>query len=124
MEFKASARFQPLSPRKTRLVADLVRGVPVNKALDTLRLCRLRGSKNLSKLIRSALASAAEQHDADPDNLYISKIYVNGGPIRYGRLPRLRGMWTRIRIRSSHIHVVLAELEETETAEEKPAEKK
>lgn len=103
---------------------DLVRGLPVNKALDTLRLCRLRGSRTLSKLIRSALASAAEQHDADPDNLYVSKIYVNGGPIRYGRLPRLRGMSTRIRIRSCHIHVVLAEMEGKETAEEEPARKK
>ena len=124
MEFKASARFQPLSPRKTRLVADLVRGMPVNKALETLRLCRLRGSRHINRLIRSALASAAEQHDADPDNLYDSKIYVNGGPIRYGRLPRLRGTWTRIRMRSSHIHVVLAEMEGKETAEEKAAEKK
>ena len=123
MEFKASARYQPLSPRKTRLVADLVRGMPANKALDTLRLCHLRGSRHLSKVIRSALASAAEQHDADPDDLFVSKVYVNPGPIRYWRLPRLRGMWTRIRIRSSHIHVVLAEMEGKETKEE-PAEKK
>ena len=123
MEFNASARYQPLSARKARLVVDLVRGLPVNKALDTLRLCRLRASRTVSKVIRSAMASAAELHDADAESLYVQKIWVNGGPIRYGRLPRLRGMSTRIRSRSSHIHVVLAEREEEKATEQKSDKK-
>ena len=109
MEARASARYQPLSARKARLVVDLIRGVPVNQALDTLRFCRARASKTIDKVIRSALATAVVQFDADADNLYVTKVWVDEGPMRYWRFPRMRGMWTRIRRRTSHIHIVLAD---------------
>lgn len=112
MEIKVSARFQPLAPRKTRLVTDLIRGMTVNEALETLKQTRQRPAKAVDKLIRSGIAAAMEQHDADAEELYISKIWVDGGPMRYWRLPRMRGTWTRIRRRTSHINLVLAQQEE------------
>jgi large subunit ribosomal protein L22 len=112
MEIKVSARFQPLAPRKTRLVVDLVRGMSVNEALETLRQLHQRPARSVDKLIRSGIAAAMEQHDTDAEELYIKRIWVDGGPMRYWRLPRMRGTWSRIRRRSSHINVVLAEQEE------------
>lgn len=109
MEFKASARHQHMAPRKVRRVVDLVRGLPVDEALNVLRLCPQRPGRALAKLIRSALAAAAEAHDADAEDLVIRRAWVDGGPLRYWRLPRPRGMWSRIRRRTSHIHVVLAD---------------
>jgi large subunit ribosomal protein L22 len=112
MEFQAVAKFQRLSPSKSRRVVDLVRGMPVNDALDTLRFCRLRAAPTVTKVIRAALSSAVEQHDADADELYVKRIWINTGPIRYGMLPRMRGMWNRIRRRYAHVHVVLEDRQE------------
>ena len=109
MELKASARHQKIGPRKTRLIVDLVRGLPVNQALNTLRLCPQRASGMVSKLIQSAVAAAVEQHDADADALRVVRAWVDGGPMRYWRRPRSRGMWNRIRARSSHIHIVVSD---------------
>lgn len=109
MELKASARFLPLAPGKSRPVVDLVRGLPVNKALETLRLSRQRASGAVSKLIRSALAAALEQHDVDAEALHISRAWVDEGPRRYWRRPRARGTWSTIRRRSSHINIVLSD---------------
>lgn len=116
MELKASARYQKLQPKKTRLVVDLVRGLPVNQALESLRLSPKRASATVSKLIESAVAAAVEQHDVDADDLYVLRAWVDQGPMRYWRLPRARGVWNRIRRRSSHISVVLSdERDGTET---------
>ena len=118
MEYKASARYQKLAARKVRRVVDLVRGLPVDDALNTLRLSRRRAGATVSRLIRSALAAAAERHDADAEALYVRRAWVDEGPMRYWRRPRARGSWTRIRRRSSHIHVVLADRGDAEAPEE------
>jgi len=112
MEYKATARYQRIAPRKVRLVVDLIRGLPVNDALNRLRLCRRRASRPVDKVVRAALAAAVERDDADADALVVQRAWVDEGPMRAWRRPRARGMWTRIRRRSSHIHVVLADRSE------------
>ena len=74
---KATLRYLRVSPRKTRLVADLVRGKQVEDAIFTLMTTHRAASESLRKLISSAVANAEDLHDADPDLLYIREIYVN-----------------------------------------------
>tara|TARA_Y100001968_G_scaffold304143_1_gene318906 strand:- start:307 stop:657 length:351 start_codon:yes stop_codon:yes gene_type:complete len=105
----AKLRYMRISPRKARLVADLVRGQDVEWALRTLDFTRKRSAPLIGKLIRSALANA-EESDAsvDVDSLYIKTIYVDGGPTIRRFRPRAQGRATRIRKRTSHITVELA----------------
>ena len=112
MEVRASHRFAQISASKMRPVADLVRGLGVSEALDMLRRTRRRASGMITKVIRSAVAAAGESHSVDAEDLYIKSIRVDGGPMRRGILPRPRGMWSRIRHRTCHLSVILADTEE------------
>jgi len=94
------------------LVADLIRKRGVNEALDILRFTRKRASSMIEKVLRAAIAAADEHGDVDVDSLIVSDARVDGGPMRYGWLPRARGMATRIRHRTSHITVEVATPEE------------
>ena len=109
METRSVARFARIGPRKVRLVADLIRGKDVEEALEILRLSRTRGGRMLEKVLHAAVAAAVEQHDVDPEDLYVSRTWVDGGPMRSWRLPRARGMWTPIHHRTSHINVVVCD---------------
>lgn len=109
MEVSASHRFAKMSPRKVRLVADLVRGTAVNDAFEALRMTRKRASVFIRKVVQSAVSAAAENHDVDPDDLMISRIWVDNGPMRRTTWARPRGMWALKRHRTSHIHVVLSD---------------
>ena len=105
----AKLRFMRISPRKTRLVADLVRGRDVDWALRTLEFTRKRSAPIISKLIRSAVANASESDGSlDVDGLYVKTIFVDGGPTIRRYRPRAQGRATRIRKRTSHITVQLA----------------
>ena len=104
-----------MSPRKVRLVADMVRGMYVNHALDVLRVSNKRAARMIEKVIQSAIANA-EEKNADVDELWVSKIWIDAGPIRYWRMFRARYRVNRIRRRTSHINVVLSD--ESEEAEE------
>jgi large subunit ribosomal protein L22 len=117
MEVKVAYRYATISPRKARLVVDLVRGARVNDALNTLRLTRQRASAMVNKLLRSAVATAAEQHDVDPEEMVISKAWVDAGPARKGWWARPRGMAARLRYRTSHINLVVSVPEEAEERE-------
>ena len=104
----AKLRFMRISPRKARLVADLVRGQDVEWALRTLDFTRKRSAPLISRLIRSAVANAEESNSSiDVDGLYVKTIYVDGGPTIRRFRPRAQGRATRIRKRTSHITVEL-----------------
>lgn len=107
---KATARFQRISPRKARIVADLVRGRDAAEALQLLEFTPKAGAPVLQKVIASALANAREKAPSvDAEALYISKATVDQGPNQHMRRwrPRAMGRATRIVKGVSHIHIEL-----------------
>ncbi len=108
MEAKAVLRYIRLSPRKARLVIDLVRGRGVNEALSILALTPKRSARVIEKVVKSALANAEEKKVEDVDSLVISKAWVDQGPTLKRFMPRARGRATPIRKRTSHIAIVLS----------------
>ncbi len=108
MTAKATLRFLRVSARKTRLVADLVRGKKVSDALGILSFTPRAASEPVRKLIVSAIANA-EAKDLDVDSLYIKTIMVDEGPTLRRFRPRAQGRATRINKRTSHVTCELAE---------------
>lgn len=114
MEVTARLKNYRVSARKARLLADEVRGKPVDDALTILDLSNKRFAKPLSKLIRSALASAVERNEReragiDVDNLVVDTIMVDQGPSMWRIRPRAQGRAAWIQRRTSHVSLVLAE---------------
>ncbi|UCC66123.1 MAG: 50S ribosomal protein L22 [Deltaproteobacteria bacterium] len=109
MEVTARAKYVRISPRKARLVADLVRGKGVEEALNTLTFTKKAFAEKLIKLIKSAVANAQQNTNMDVDTLWIKKISVDGGPTLKRYMPRAMGRATMIRKRTSHVVVVLDE---------------
>ncbi len=112
MESRAVLRLARVSPRKVRLVADLVRGRDVAEALEILTFARKKSADLLKGLVESAVANAEFKADRqneriDIDELYVKTIYVDEGPSLRRFRPRARGMATRIHKRTSHITVIL-----------------
>ena len=109
MEYKAILRYARISPRKLRLVVDLIRGKNVHEALELLSLTSKRGAYFLIKLVKSALANATVNPDVNEEQLYLAKVIVGEGPIlkRWRAAPRGRGV--PIKKRMSHATVVLGE---------------
>jgi large subunit ribosomal protein L22 len=99
------------SPRKVRLVADLVRGKKVEDANSLLSFVPKRAALPIQKLLASALANAKGNADgkALSENLIVKEIRVDGGPTLFRRRPRSRGMANPIRKRTSQVTIVLAE---------------
>lgn len=99
----------PTSPRKMRLVADLVRGKEVFRALGILKFNSKEAAARLEKLVRSAVANWEEKNErkAEEGELYISTIYVNPAPMLKRLRPAPQGRGYRIRKRSNHVTVVL-----------------
>jgi len=110
MEAKAVGKYIRISPQKARLVADVVRGMGVDKAITTLRFMPKKGAGILRKVIESAVANATQNDQIDVDNLYIKKIFIDGGPSLKRISPRAMGRATGIIKRTSHITVVLDEV--------------
>ncbi|MDO8183534.1 MAG: 50S ribosomal protein L22 [bacterium] len=94
------------TPRKTRLVVDMVRGKSVTEALNILKFSPRRSSEQVSKLISSAVSSAVGK-GADRDDLYVKSITANKGLVMKRFMPRAQGRATPIRRRFSHIKVEL-----------------
>jgi len=109
MESTAKARHVRISPRKVRLVMDMVRGKPVEEALQVLGLVRKSASPVIAKVIRSAMANAENNHDMSTDGLIVARAFVDEGPTLKRFMPRAMGRATMIRKRTSHITVVLSE---------------
>jgi len=112
MEFQARHKWIRLSPQKARLVADAVRGMDVQEALDVLKFMPQKAALFISRAVHSALANAREhkgETKPDVDKLYIQSLAVDEGPIIRRIKPRAYGRAHRKRRRTSHIVVVLAE---------------
>jgi len=108
----------PTSPRKMRLVADLVRGEKVEKALNILKFSQKEASRRLEKLLLSAVAnwqSKNEDSDVESASLFIKEIRVDGGTMLKRLRPAPQGRAHRIRKRSNHVTVVLGAKNNTET---------
>ena len=109
METKAIAKYMRISPTKARLVAELIKGKPVDDALTLLKFVPKQGARLVSKVLHSALANAEQNSNIDVDTLYVKKIFVDGGPTLKRWRPRAMGRANRILKRSSHITVILDE---------------
>lgn len=115
MEATAIHRYARVAPRKVRLVADLVRGMPVSRALEVLKFTRKSAALLLKKVVDSALANAVEHskneklEKSNIDNLIISRVFVDEGPMFKRFMPRAQGRATKIQKKTSHITVVLSE---------------
>ena len=108
----------PTSPRKMRLVADLVRGEKVEKALNILKFSQKEASRRLEKLLLSAIAnwqSKNEDSDVESASLFIKEIRVDGGTMLKRLRPAPQGRAHRIRKRSNHVTIVLGAQNNTET---------
>jgi large subunit ribosomal protein L22 len=109
METVAKLSFARISPQKCRLVADQVRGLPVEQALQLLAFSPKKASALVKKVLESAIANAEHNDGADIDELKVSKIYVDQGPTLKRMRARAKGRGTRILKRTSHITVAVAE---------------
>lgn len=106
---RAVAKYIRMSPRKVRLVADLVRSQNVSEALEMLRFLPKAAAKPVAKTIRSAAANAEEAYGLSASDLVVAKITADEGPtLKRGR-PGARGRFKPILKRSTHITVVLSE---------------
>lgn len=113
MESRAVLRFARVSPRKARLVADLVRGRDVSEAIEVLTFTHKKSAPIIRKLVESAVANAeqAAERDAvdlDIDDLFVRTIHVDQGPTLRRFRPRAQGRATRILKKTSHITIELA----------------
>lgn len=97
----------PTSPRKMRLMADLIRGMEVNKALAVLRFSPKEASIRLEKLLKSAISNWEQKTEqkADSAELYVSEIYVDSAGMLKRLRPRAQGRGNRIRKRSNHVTI-------------------
>ena len=107
METQAKLRNVRLSPRKARLVVDMVRGKGIQDAMNILQFSPQKTAPILSKLLKSAVANAEQKGVSDVDALFIKTVMVDQGPVMKRFMPRAQGRASRIRKPTSHITVVL-----------------
>lgn len=104
----ATARHVRVSPRKARLVVDLIRNKPVDRALEILGFTERAVAVDVEKVLRSAMANAYQNNGLRPETLYVAEAYVDEGPTLKRIRPRAKGSASRINKRSSHITVTVA----------------
>jgi large subunit ribosomal protein L22 len=111
MEAKAIHRYIGSSPRKMRLVVDLIRGVSVEKALEVLHFQPKHASKDAEKVLRSAIANLMNKDESskhEPSDFFIKEVFVNQGPTLKRISPAPMGRAYKIRKRSCHLTIVVA----------------
>lgn len=108
MEASATLKFARISAQKARLVADLVRGLPVEKATDLLQFSNKKAATMVKKVLDSAIANAEHNEGADIDELKLKTIFVDEGPMARRFKARARGRSSRIMKRSCHITIKVA----------------
>ena len=111
MEARAVHKYIPSSPRKMRLLVDLIRGMSVDKALEVLHFSSKHASKDAEKALRSAVANILNNEEAtrlEPENLFIKEAYVNQGPTIKRISPAPMGRAYKIRKRSCHLTIIVA----------------
>ena len=111
MEAKAHLKFARISPRKVKIVCDLIRGKDVGTARAILMNTPKAASELMLKLLNSAAANAENNFQMDPEKLYVSETYANPGPILKRGMSRAQGRMYRINKRTSHITIAVAEKE-------------
>lgn len=114
--YKAKHRHAMISARKARLVVDVVRGLPVNTALNRLKHMNRRASPMVAKVIKSAMANAQQQGSVNIDRLNVSEAFCDEGTTLKRWRPRAQGRVYPILKRTCHISVVLRESESEEDA--------
>jgi large subunit ribosomal protein L22 len=100
----------PTSPRKMRLVVDMIRGIEVNRALDILRFSTKEPSKRIEKLLLSAIANWQKKNEdvrIEKSNLYVKEVSVDGGRMLKRLRPAPQGRGYRVRKRSNHVTILL-----------------
>lgn len=114
MEVKASLKYLRISPRKVRLLTNLIKGLSVKSAEANLLHISKKSSEPLLKLLKSAIANAEHNFNLDRDNLFVRAIRVDEGPALKRWRPRARGAAYPIKKRTSHIFLTLKEIKEKE----------
>ena len=109
MEARAVLKYARISPRKVRKLVTVVKGKPVEVALDILKFMPQKAAGILEKIIRSAIANADQNPDIDVDALVVRNVYADQGPTLKRFRARARGRGTRILKRTAHITVILAD---------------
>ncbi|MGI5310695.1 50S ribosomal protein L22 [Rheinheimera sp. WS51] len=109
MQALAKHKFARSSAQKARLVADQVRGLPVDKALNILTYSPKKAAELVKKVLLSAIANAEHNEGADIDTLKVKTIFVDEAPSMKRIMPRAKGRADRIVKRNSHITVVVAD---------------
>jgi len=109
METTASLKYARISPQKARLVADQIRGMKVEPALQLLQFSSKKSAQIIKKVLESAIANAEHNDGADIDELKVSTVFVDEGPTYKRIQARAKGRANRILKRTSHITVAVAE---------------
>lgn len=109
METQAKSRYLLVTPRKARLVVDMIRGRSVEQALGILEFVTKRAGRMIAKTVKSAVANAENLQSIDVDKLYIARAYVDEGPTLKRFMPRAHGRATPIMKRTSHVTIVVDE---------------
>ena len=107
----AKATYIRIAPRKVQIVLDLIRNQPADKALAILKYTPKVACEPLEKLLKSAIANAENNHNMDVDRLYVAEANVGQGPTLKRIRPRAQGRAYRINKKTSHITLVLKEME-------------
>ncbi len=110
MKARAIAKNQRVSPRKARLVARNIKGLPVEEAMNILKFTPKKSAVLIGKVLHSAVANAEQNFKVDVDSLQVSQVIVNEGPSWKRYMPRAMGRVNRIIKRTSHITVVVEEM--------------
>lgn len=111
MEARAIVKYARISPRKVKIVLDLIRNKPVGVAMGIIKNTPKAASEYLEKLLKSAIANAENNHNMDVNKLYIAECFATQGPTLKRVQPRAQGRAFRILKRTSHITLVLKEKE-------------
>ena len=109
MEAKAHLKYARISPRKVKIVLDLIRGKDVAQAMAILKNTPKSASEYLTKLLRSAVANAENNFNMDASKIYVSECFVCPGPILKRIMPRAQGRAFRILKRTSHVTITVKE---------------
>lgn len=113
MATSATLRYARTSPQKLRLVADQIRGLPVDRALNLLTFSNRKSAAIIKKVLESAIANAEHNDGADIDDLKVATIYINQGPTLKRLQTRARGRADRILKPMSHVTVTVADNNES-----------
>ena len=109
MDVKATAKTVRYTPRKVRLILDMVRGKSVEEAMAILKFTPNQAAGAVSKVVKSATANATHNHQMDENTLYIKECYADEGVVLKRFMPRAKGNAASIMKRTSHITVVVSE---------------